>query len=163
MSERVTRKDALVYGGAAVGGLVAGGAAVVGVAAAVEKEKAAVPVEGSPIVAPFVDGDLPAADPASDVWDRATAVLVPLGAQQIAQPFLEKTVVTALEARALHNGTDVALLLEWDDDSVDDLDGIRRYHDAAAVQIPTTPGAAPALTMGAPGVPVHILQWRATW
>jgi hypothetical protein len=90
-------------------------------------------------------------------------VLVPLAAQQIAQPFLEKTVVTELEARALHNGATVAFRLDWDDDSVDDLDGIRRYHDAVAIQLPTVAGAPPALTMGAPGSPVHILQWRATW
>ena len=163
MSERVTRKDALVYGGAAVGGLVAGGAAVTAVAVAGEQGKTAPPVEGAPIVAPFVDGDLPSTDPRSDGWDRATPVLVPLSAQQIAQPFLEKAVVTELEARALHNGATVAVLVEWDDDSVDDLDGIRRYHDAVAIQLPAAPGAAPALTMGAPGVPVHILQWRATW
>jgi hypothetical protein len=163
MSDRVTRKDALVYGGAAVGGLVAGGAAVTAVAVAVENEKSAQPVEGAPIVAPFVDDDLPVADPGSDAWDRADPVLVPLAAQQIVQPFLEKTVVTQLEVRALQNATTVAFLLEWADDSVDDLDGIRRYHDAVAIQLPTVPGAPPAITMGAPGFPVHILQWRATW
>jgi hypothetical protein len=158
---RITRKDALVYGGAAAGGLVAGGVAVTAVAVAVDKKKT--PVAGEPIVAPFVDGDLPETDPSSGAWDEAQPALVPLVAQQIVQPFLEKTLVTRLEVRALHNGAAVALLLEWDDDSVDDLDGIRRYHDAVAVQLPTAPGAAPALTMGAPGSPVHILQWRATW
>ena len=163
MSERVTRKDALVYGGAAVGGLVAGGAAVTAVAVAVENEKSAAPVAGAPIVAPFVSDDLPVAEPGSDAWKQAAPVLVPLTAQQLVQPFLEKTVVTELEVRALHDGATVALLLEWDDDSVDDLSGIRRDHDAVAIQLPTSPGAAPALTMGAPGFPVHILQWRATW
>ena len=163
MAERVTRKDALVYGGAAVGGFVAGGAAVTAVAVAVEKDKTAAPVEGAPIVAPYVEGDLPETDPGSDAWGDAHSTLVPLVAQQIAQPFLEKAVVTELDVRALHNGTRIALLLEWDDDSVDDLDGIRRYHDAVAVQLPTIAGAPPALTMGAPGSPVHILQWRATW
>jgi len=163
MAERVTRKDALVYGGAAVGGLVAGGAAVTAVAVAVENDKARSPVVGAPIVAPYVDGDLPDTDPGADAWDAAQPVLVPLAAQQIAQPYLEKAGVAELEARALHNGSTVALRLEWEDDSVDDLDGIRRYHDAVAVQLPTASGAPPALTMGEPGSPVHLLQWRATW
>lgn len=163
MSERVTRRDALLYGGATVGGLAAGGAAVAAVAVAVERSKSEAPVEGAPIVAPFVDGELPGTRPESEQWDAAEAVLVPLAAQQIAQPFLDTAVVAALRVQALHDGRHVALRLEWEDDSVDDLDGIRRYHDAVAVQIPTAPGAAPPLTMGAPGTPVHILQWRATW
>lgn len=158
---RITRKDALVYGGAAAGGLVVGGAAVTVVAVAIDNKKP--PVEGAPIVAPYVDGELPTTDPGADAWKSAERALVALAPQQIAQPFLDKAGVTALDARALHNGTEVALLLEWDDDSVDDLDGIRRYHDAVAVQLPTKSGAPPALTMGAPGSPVHILQWRATW
>jgi hypothetical protein len=162
MTERVTRRDALIYGGATVGGFVAGGAAVTAVAVAVD-EDATLPVAGVPIVAPFVRGGLPETDPGSRAWRAARSTLVPLAAQQIAQPFLEKAVVTELDVRSLHNGSSVALRLEWDDDSVDDLDGIRRFHDAVAVQLPTTAGAAPALTMGAPGSPVHILQWRATW
>jgi hypothetical protein len=157
----INRKDALLYGGAAAGGLVIGGAAVVAVAVAVDNKKPA--VEGAPIVAPYVDGELPTTDPGADAWKSAERTLVALAPQQIAQPFLDKAGVTALDARALHNGTEVALLLEWDDDSVDDLDGIRRYHDAVAVQLPTKSGAPPALTMGSPGSAVHILQWRATW
>lgn len=163
MSDSVTRKDALVYGGAAVGGVVAGSAAVVGVVAAVEKGRSEAPVEGAAIVARHVDGDLAKIDPSSGAWDDTQAVLVPLAAQQIAQPFLEEAHVAELEARALHDGRTVALRLDWEDDSVDDLDGIRRYHDAVAVQLPTKAGVPPALTMGAPGSPVHILQWRATW
>ncbi len=158
----ITRRDALLYGGAAVGGLVAGGAAVVAVAEAVGDKQT--PVPGAPIVATYVDGELPAEDPGSGAWGDAEPTLVPLVAQQIAQPYLEEARVHELDARALHNGVEVALLLEWEDERIDDLDGIRRYHDAVAVQLPVTSGSTPpALTMGAPGVPVHILQWRATW
>lgn len=158
---QITRKDALLYGGAAAGGLVVGGAAITAVAVSVDNKKP--PVEGAPIVAPFVDGEIPSTDPRADSWKRADRTLVPLIPQQIAQPFLEKAGVTELDVRALHNGSEVALLLEWGDDSIDDLDGIRRYHDAIAVQLPARNGAPPALTMGAPGSAVHILQWRATW
>jgi hypothetical protein len=130
----ITRKDVLLYGGAAVGGVVAGSAAVVALAEAVGDKQT--PVPGAPIVATYVDGDLPATDPGSGTWNDAAPTLVPLVAQQIAQPFLEEAGVHELDVRALHNGVEVALLLEWDDDSVDDLDGIRRYHDAVAVQLP---------------------------
>lgn len=163
MSEaKITRKDALLYGGAAAGGLVVGGAAVAGVAVAVDAKKPA--VEGEPILARYVDGELPVTDLGARVWKTTQRVLVPLVAQQIAPPFLDTARVNELEARALHNGDEVALLLEWADDALDDLDGIRRYHDAVAVQLPTRSGATPpALTMGSPGNAVHILQWRATW
>jgi len=161
---KVTRQDALLYGGAAVGGLVVGGAAVAGVSVAVENRKGAASVEGEPIVARYVDGELPADDPGSGTWGDAQQVNVPIAPQQIVQPYLEKAGVDELAVRALASSVEVALLLEWDDDSVDDLDGIRRYHDAVAVQLPTQAGAEPPpLTMGAPGTPVHILQWRATW
>lgn len=160
MSERVTRKDALLYGGAAVGGVVAGGAAVAAVAVAGERGKVR-PLEGVPIVARRVDNA--PEDPGAAAWGGAQAVVVPLAAQQIAQPFLEEVGVTEMVVRALHDGERVSLLLEWDDDSVDDLSGIRRYHDAVAVQLPTATRTTPPLTMGAPGAPVHLLQWRATW
>ena len=165
MSEtRITRKDALIYGGAAAGGLVAGGAAVVGIAAAVETNKDAPAVEGAPIVAPYRSGELPVDDPDAGAWHDARRVLVPLTAQQIVPPVLEKTGVNALEARAVHNGQQVAFLVEWEDGEIDNLDGIRRYHDAVAIQLPARSGSTPpALTMGTPGTPVHILQWRATW
>jgi len=158
----ITRRDVLLYGGAAAGGVVAAGAGVVALAHAVGDKKT--PVPGAPIVAKYVDGDLPVTDPGADAWKDAQPSLVPLVAQQIAQPFLEEAGVAELDARALHDGNELALLLEWDDDNVDDLDGIHRYHDAVAVQLPTKSGATPpALTMGAPGTPVHVLQWRATW
>lgn len=160
----ITRKDALLYGGAAAGGLVVGGAAVAGIAAAVEANKSGPAVEGEPIVARYRSGELPVDDPDAGAWRDAQRVLVPLIAQQIAPPILEKTGVDALEARAIHNGARVAFLLEWEDADVDDLDGIRRYHDAVAIQLPTRSGSTPpALTMGTLGTPVHILQWRATW
>lgn len=161
---QITRKDALVYGGAAVGGLVAGGAAVAGLAAAVEGRKPARAEEGAPIVARHVEGELPVDDPGAGAWGDAQRTLVPLQPQQIVQPFLKDAGVTELDVRALSNGVEIAFQLEWEDDSVEDLDGIRRYHDAAAIQLPVfAAGSLPPLTMGGPGSPVHILQWRATW
>lgn len=161
--QKITRKDALLYGGVAAGGLVAGGAAVAGIAVAGERLKMEPPLEGVAIEARYEPGELPLDDPDAGAWRRPQRVLVPLAPQQIVQPFLMQAGVDVLQARALHSGEELAFLLEWDDPEEDDLDGIGRYHDAVAVQLPTQAGAAPPLTMGAAGNPVHLLQWRATW
>jgi Ethylbenzene dehydrogenase len=161
-SERITRKDALVYGGAAAVGVAAGGVAVAGIATAVGNKKLA--VEGDLVVARAVSGALPVDDLGDTVWDDAAPVRVPLSPQQIAPPILEDASVPDIVVRALTNGKDLAFKLEWADSTVDDLDGIRRYHDAVAVQFPTTAAPSPPpISMGAPGAAVHVLQWRATW
>jgi hypothetical protein len=120
-------------------------------------------LQGVPIQARYLEGGLPVDDPHAAAWRDPQRVLVPLVPQQIAQPYLEQSGVGLLQVRALHSGDELALLLEWDDSEVDDLDGIGTFHDAVAVQLPTLAGATPPLTMGAPGNPVHLLQWRATW
>jgi hypothetical protein len=161
---KVTRKDVLLYGGAAAGAVVVAGAGVAGIATAIEQGKESPPVEGQPIVARRYDGEIPLDDPDVSAWRDADRALVPLAAQQLVPPVLERTGVTELYVRALYNTGQIAFLLEWDDEEMDDLDGIRRYHDAVAIQLPARAGATPpAITMGAPGSPVHILQWRATW
>jgi hypothetical protein len=158
---RIDRGKALLYGGAGLAGLTAGAAGAVAVAVAVNPKTSA--HEGDTIVAPLV-GAAPATDPESSAWGEAQRVIVPIAPQQVAPPFLDRAVVTEMTVSALHDGRTVALKLEWDDPGVNDLDGVRRYHDAVAIQLPTKAGdTAPAITMGAPGAPVHILQWRATW
>lgn len=158
MAEGMTRKDALVAAGAvgAVGAGAVGAAAVLGLFS-----NEAPPATA--LVAAYLEGALPADDPESGVWDETTETVVPVVAQRVAPPFLQSAGVGELRARALHNGTDIAMRLVWDDESVDDLDGIGSYHDAVAVMLPTTPGDPSPITMGDIGKPVHILQWRATW
>ncbi len=158
MAEGMTRKDALVAAGAvgAVGAGAVGAAAVLGLFSSEAPPATA-------LVAAYRTGDLPQDDPESDVWEQTTETLVPVVPQRVAPPFLTSAGVGELRARALHNGADVAIRLTWDDDSVDDLDGIGRYHDAVAVMLPTAPGDPAPITMGDTKKPVHILQWRATW
>jgi hypothetical protein len=122
--------------------------------------------EGEPdgtLIAGYVDGELPTQDPGSALWGDARETPVTLLAQRVAPPYLDAATVSDLRARALHNGRAVAFRLAWDDDTVDDLDSVDRYHDAVAIMLPATPGPEPPITMGSPGRPVHILQWRATW
>jgi hypothetical protein len=154
----ITRKEALVAAGA-VGAVGAGAVGVAGVLGLLSGEEAA---EGA-LVARHVAGALPLTDPGAPAWDDAPETVVPLQPQRVAPPFLDTAGVAELRVRALHNGKAVAFRLAWEDGSIDDLDSVRRYHDAVAIMLPATPGADPPITMGSPERPVHILQWRATW
>ncbi len=158
MAEGMTRRDALVAAGA-VGAVGAGAIGVAGVLGAFESD----PPPDTALLAAYTTGAVPQEDPESDAWDAAAETVVPLAPQRVSPPYLGSAGIAELRARALHNGTDVAFRLTWDDESVDDLDGIRQYHDAVAVMLPTAPGDPAPITMGDAGKPVHILQWRATW
>jgi len=161
MSEEttITRRDALLAAGT-IGAVGAGALGVAGVIGLASSDEAT----GAPeLVAAFTTGGVPADDPAAAAWDDAPEAVIPVQAQQIAPPVLPSAGLLGLRARALHDGETVAFRLQWDDELVDDLDAVYRFHDAVAVMLPMSPGAPPAITMGAKGAPTHILQWRATW
>ncbi len=154
----ITRRDALLAAGAvgAVGAGALGSAAVIGLVGAGQPP-------GQPaLVAPFRSRIAPD-DPDAKAWDDVPETMVPVTAQQVALPRLDSAGLADIRVRAAHDGAAVAFRLAWDDESKDDLDGVRRFHDAVAVMLPTRAGAPPPITMGAAGSPVHILQWRATW
>jgi hypothetical protein len=154
----ITRRDALIAAGT-VGAVGAGALGFAGVIGLVSGEDD----PATTLVAPRTS-DLPAADPTASGWQQAPELVVPLLAQQLVPPSLPTIGVADLRVRALHDGRRLAFRLEWEDATVEDLDGIGAYHDAAAVMLPTTPGAErPPVTMGEAGAPVDILQWRATW
>ena len=119
---------------------------------------------GTSLTAQRRAGELPVMDPLHPDWDRVEGILVAMQAQQVAPPFLDEAALSELEVRAAHDGTELAFRLQWKDEDRDDLDGIARFHDAVAIQIPAVTGETPPpITMGTPGSPVHILQWRASW
>jgi hypothetical protein len=161
MSEvKVTRRDALLAAGTvgAVGAGAVGAAGVIGLLS--KNDEAVEPV----VLATRVRREVPLADPGAGAWDEAPEAVVPLLAQQLVPPSLPSLGVADLHVRAVHDGTHLALRLAWEDATVEDLDGIGQFHDAVAVMMPAGGGdKRPAITMGAPGSPVHILQWRATW
>jgi hypothetical protein len=155
----ITRKDVLLGAGAigVVGAGALAGAGVIGLVSDGEPE--ADPV----VVAAFSAKAVPAEDPSAAAWDDASEAVIPLAAQQIAPPRLPSVGVAELRVRALHDGTTLALRLQWDDAVVSDLDSVYRFHDAVAVMLPTQRDNQPAITMGSQGTAAHILQWRATW
>lgn len=154
---RITRRDALLAAGAvgAAGAGALGVAGVIGLAGG-EDDPA------TTLVARRVS-ELPASDPTAPAWREAPELVAPLLAQRLVPPAVPYLGVADLRLRALHDGRRLSFLLAWEDETVEDLDGIGAYHDAAAVMIPAARGQRPPVTMGAPGAPVDILQWRATW
>ncbi|HLE27423.1 MAG TPA: ethylbenzene dehydrogenase-related protein [Anaerolineales bacterium] len=119
--------------------------------------------QGLTLVAAEVSGELPMTDPEAAVWQEATAIEAPLSAQNVARPMILNTQVRSVTARALHNGSQIALLVEWADDTQsDEMVRVQDFRDAVAVQFPLAEGQ-PFFCMGQPGGNVNIWHWKADW
>jgi hypothetical protein len=119
--------------------------------------------QGVTLMAAQVTGDLPAKDPNSEIWQKATALQVPLSAQTVTKPTLRETKVKSVSVRALHNDKQVAFLVEWDDDTKnDEMVRVQDFRDAVALQFPQVQGQ-PFFCMGMQGGNVNIWHWKADW
>jgi len=119
--------------------------------------------QGVTLVAYQVSEDLPVNDPDSPLWRRVTAVQVPLSAQAVARPMTLGTKVQSVTARALYDDEQVAILVEWADDTQDDsMVRVQDFRDAVAVQFPLVEGQ-PFFCMGQQGGDVNIWHWKADW
>jgi hypothetical protein len=115
------------------------------------------------LIATRVDGDLPLTDPDSALWQKSTAIDVPLSAQTVTIPRLNNTNVKSIKARALHNDQQLAILVEWSDPTQDDsMVRVQDFRDAVAVQFPLTAGE-PFICMGMAGTDVNIWHWKSDW
>lgn len=143
------------------------GAAGIGVEAAAGAFAGAASAAEAPLRAARVSGRLPLRQPTAAAWAKARPVQVPLLPQQMVPPFLARAGVARAQLRALWNGKELGFLIEWKDAGDDSDDGLYVFQDAAAVMLPVKAVAAggdpPPVTMGAPGLDTHILQWRAAW
>jgi DMSO reductase family type II enzyme heme b subunit len=151
----ITRREAIVVVAAGLATMTAVGGLVQALSQGEE------PAEAD-VRARFRDGTLPD-DPADDAWRALSSARVPLFAQQMTTPMLEEGTIDEVELRVMHNGREIAFLLEWQDDDVDDLEAMARFRDSVAVQLPIGRDGGTPVTMGAPGKPVHILHWKASW
>lgn len=158
MSAALTRKDLLVSAG--VGGAAV--ATIGGTLAALGLTQADGP-EAAVIRAVPRTGVAKADDPDADLWRDVPTADVVLLAQQLVPPSLSSAGLAGMRVQAVHDSASVAFRLAWEDATVDDLDGVDRYHDAVAIMLPAAAGPAPAISMGSAASPVHIMQWRATW
>ncbi len=119
--------------------------------------------QGLTIVAAAVEGDLPATDVDSPMWQEAAAIEVPMSAQVVAKPILPDTKIRSVTARALHNGSQLAILVEWKDETLDDqMVRVQDFRDSVALQFPLLEGQ-PFFCMGQTGGNVNIWHWKADW
>ncbi len=119
--------------------------------------------QGVTIAAASVEGALPLDDVASTMWEEATAVSVPLSAQIVARPMFPDANVKAVDVRALYNDEQIAFLVEWEDETMDDTAvRVQDFADAVAIQFPLVEGQ-PFFCMGQQGGNVNIWHWKADW
>jgi DMSO reductase family type II enzyme heme b subunit len=110
-------------------------------------------------------GELPV-DPNDPRWAAAPAVDFPLVGQIIQEPRQFTPAIDAVTVRALHNDTEVALLLVWDDRTPSKAGQAspQIYDDAFVVQWPVRLSAGPEkpyFLYGDPSRPAYLWQWKA--
>jgi hypothetical protein len=119
--------------------------------------------QGITLISAPVSGALPVSDPDSALWQESTAIAVPLSAQNVTRPMLASTRVKSVTARALYNDSQLAILVEWADETQDDsMVRVQDFRDAVALQFPLAAGQ-PFFCMGQQGGNVNIWHWKADW
>ena len=117
--------------------------------------------EGMMIRARLVEGELPVG-PEDAAWDRVSPMTLPLSGQVITRPVWPEPSARALTVRALHNGTEIAFLLEWQDNTKNDRLTPGTFRDGIAIGLPL--GDAPAFfCMGQLDHYINIWHWKADW
>ena len=117
--------------------------------------------EGMAIRAHFIEGSLPfASDDAA--WGKVAPMTIPLSGQVITRPVWPEPSAKALAVRSLHNGTEIAFLLEWQDNTRNDRLTPGTFRDGVAIGLPL--GDAPAFfCMGQLDHYINIWHWKADW
>jgi len=117
--------------------------------------------EGMIIRSHLVAGELPSA-PEDPAWDRIPTMAIPLSGQVITRPVWPEPSARALNLRSLHNGADIAFLLEWQDNTKNDRLTPGTFRDGVAIGLPL--GDAPAFfCMGQLDHYINIWHWKADW
>ncbi|HJW89018.1 MAG TPA: ethylbenzene dehydrogenase-related protein [Anaerolineales bacterium] len=119
--------------------------------------------QGLTLVVEPVEGNLPLNDADSPLWQQATAQEVPLSLQNVTKPYLLESKIRSVTARLLQNQEQIAVLVEWADETKNDA-ALRPqdFRDAVAVQFPLIEGQ-PYFCMGQQGGNVNIWHWKADW
>lgn len=118
---------------------------------------------GLMLMAKKIAGEMPTG-PADGAWGGAAALDIPLAPQAMAKPRIYEATVKNLSVRALHNGRDIAFLIEWDDRTEDILLDEDKFADAVALQFPSAAAKEkPHFAMGDRENSVNIWFWKASW
>jgi hypothetical protein len=108
-----------------------------------------------------MSGDLPTA-PEDPAWGKVPPMTLPLSGQVITRPVWPEPAARALTVRSIHNGTDIAFLLEWQDNTKNDRLTPGTFRDGVAIGLPL--GEAPAFfCMGQLDHYINIWHWKADW
>lgn len=107
-------------------------------------------------------------DPNAPFWsspDGPQKLKLELGPQMFTNPKWPDPSIKEVTVSAVRNKSEMAILLEWEDNAKDNSFGFsERFTDQAAVMFPLEPQEeAPMITMGNDGRTVNIWQWKASW
>ncbi len=104
-------------------------------------------------------------DGANPLWESAPAVVIPLSGQTITTPMHPNIAVKSVMVRAMTNGKNIGIWLNWGDQTKNDtVIGPQDFRDQAALQFPvSTSGAPPFQCMGQSGGTTNIWRWNAEW
>ncbi|WHZ15778.1 MAG: hypothetical protein OJF52_002624 [Nitrospira sp.] len=117
--------------------------------------------EGMIIRAQAITGDIPVT-PDDPIWQKIPPMTLPLSGQIITRPVWPEPTARALTVRTVHNGTDIAFLLEWQDNTKNDRLTPGTFRDGVALGLPL--GDAPAFfCMGQLDHYINIWHWKADW
>lgn len=117
--------------------------------------------EGMFIRSQLVQGEIPSA-PDDPAWAKIPTMTLPLSGQIITRPVWPEPTARALVVRSMHNGTDIAFLLEWQDNTKNDRLTPGTFRDGVALGLPL--GDAPAFfCMGQLDHYINIWHWKADW
>jgi hypothetical protein len=117
--------------------------------------------EGMIIRARLVEGELPTG-PEDTAWAKVSPMTLPLSGQVITRPVWPEPTARALTVRSLHNGIEIAFLLEWQDNTKNDRLTPGTFRDGVAIGLPL--GDAPAFfCMGQLDHYINIWHWKADW
>ena len=114
-----------------------------------------------------VSGEIPI-DPNDSFWgnaDQYSPQTVELNPQMITNPKWPDPSVKSVKIGGVQNGSEIGLLLEWDDFSLENKIAVSATHtDQAALMFPlSSRNELPSITMGSDNEIVNIWQWRAIW
>ena len=117
--------------------------------------------EGMIIRSHLVAGELPSV-PEDPAWAKIPVMAIPLSGQVITRPVWPEPSARALSLRSIHNGTEIAFLLEWQDNTKNDRLTPGTFRDGVAIGLPL--GDAPAFfCMGQLDHYINIWHWKADW
>jgi Ethylbenzene dehydrogenase len=117
--------------------------------------------EGMLVRSHLISGEIPTT-PDDPAWGKIPTIVLPLSGQVITRPSWPEPSARSLSLRSVHNGTDLAFLMEWQDNTKNDRLSPGTFRDGAAVGLPL--GDAPAFfCMGQLDHYINIWHWKADW